>query len=287
MIAILDANGNRVVDYLYDAWGNHSSYGSANSNLAFYNPLRYRGYVYDQEMYLYYVASRYYDSGLGRWISADAFVSTGQGFTGNNMFAYCGNNPVLLKDYNGQFGILASMAIGLAVGLATQYLCDVVSNAMDHKTGKDLFMPKSTAGEYLTAGICGAVCAIPGTSTLVSVVCDVAAPAVEQGIDYLIYGDKWNSQEYITDVTSNVICDIVSSNFSLESPQYIRDIKDDAQELGMKGTTQLNKYLIRQQNKVFLTNQLTGAAVSVSYEYVSGVKLPSNRRPATFRGLII
>lgn len=35
---------------------------------------------------------------MGRFINADAFVSTGQGILGNNMFAYCGNNPVMRLD---------------------------------------------------------------------------------------------------------------------------------------------------------------------------------------------
>lgn len=40
---------------------------------------------------------------MGRWINADAFASTGQGLTGNNMFAYCGNNPIVRKDSSGHF----------------------------------------------------------------------------------------------------------------------------------------------------------------------------------------
>jgi hypothetical protein len=31
---------------------------------------------------------------MGRFLSADGYVSTGQGILGNNMFAYCLNNPV-------------------------------------------------------------------------------------------------------------------------------------------------------------------------------------------------
>ena len=65
------------------------------------NPLRYRGYVYDTETELYYLQSRYYDPELGRFINADALVSTGQGVLGNNMFAYCRNNPVRRKDVSG------------------------------------------------------------------------------------------------------------------------------------------------------------------------------------------
>ena len=53
------------------------------------------GYVCDTESGLYYLQSRYYDPQVGRFINADAFVSTGQGLLGNNMFAYCMNNPVM------------------------------------------------------------------------------------------------------------------------------------------------------------------------------------------------
>ena len=100
--AILDGSGTAVVQYTYDAWGNIlSATGSLSGTLGICNPLRYRGYVYDTETRLYYLQSRYYDPTLGRFISADAFASTGQGILGNNMFAYCRNNPVIRKDASG------------------------------------------------------------------------------------------------------------------------------------------------------------------------------------------
>ena len=75
--------------YTYDAWGNIlSTTGSMASTLGQISPLRYRGYVYDEETELYYLQSRYYDPAIGRFLNADAFVSTGQGLLGNNMFAY-------------------------------------------------------------------------------------------------------------------------------------------------------------------------------------------------------
>lgn len=55
----------------------------------------------DIETQLYYLQSRYYDPELGRFLNADAFTSTGQGILGNNMFAYCGNNPVNRVDPTG------------------------------------------------------------------------------------------------------------------------------------------------------------------------------------------
>ena len=58
-------------------------------------------YVYDEETELYYLQSRYYNPEIGRFINADTFVSTGQGLLGNNIFAYCRNNPVNYFDKGG------------------------------------------------------------------------------------------------------------------------------------------------------------------------------------------
>ena len=55
----------------------------------------------DQETGLYYLQSRYYNPTWGRFLNADTFVSTGQGPLGNNMFAYCRNNPVKRTDASG------------------------------------------------------------------------------------------------------------------------------------------------------------------------------------------
>ena len=98
---IVDEDGNEVASYKYDAWGNHLEV--TGGDIAEINPYRYRGYRYDSETGLYYLQSRYYNPEWGRFISADGYVSTGQGILGNNMFAYCGNNPVNRVDLNGHF----------------------------------------------------------------------------------------------------------------------------------------------------------------------------------------
>lgn len=43
-----------------------------------------RGYYYDTETGLYYLHSRYYDASTCRFVNADNYASTGQGFTGTN-----------------------------------------------------------------------------------------------------------------------------------------------------------------------------------------------------------
>ena len=109
VVAILDSSGAEVVRYAYDAWGNPiSTTGTLATTIGFYNPLRYRGYVYDEETKLYYLQSRYYDPEMGRFINGDGFTATGQGLLGNNMFAYCGNRPVCNKDVTGTRYIAAT-----------------------------------------------------------------------------------------------------------------------------------------------------------------------------------
>ena len=87
-----------VATYEYDAWGNIVS---SSGRLAEINPLRYRGYYYDSETGFYYLQSRYYDPVNRRFINADSYASTGQGFIGTNMFAYCNNSPILFVDHDG------------------------------------------------------------------------------------------------------------------------------------------------------------------------------------------
>ena len=77
------------------------------------------GYIHDQETGLYYLQSRYYDPAMGRFLNADAFTSTGQGLTGNNMFAYCGNNPVNFQDCAGTMRQYVGFDSAGAVGSLT------------------------------------------------------------------------------------------------------------------------------------------------------------------------
>ena len=99
VIAIVSENGTCVATYTYDAWG---SVISQSGTLAAVNPIRYRGYYYDTETRLYYLQSRYYDPQVKRFVNADCFASTGQGFIACNMFCYCRNNPVMGIDPTGR-----------------------------------------------------------------------------------------------------------------------------------------------------------------------------------------
>lgn len=118
VVAILDSNGQSMVTYSYSAWGACTSIsGDMSGDLGSINPLRYRGYVYDSETKLYYLQSRYYSPLRCRFINADTFASTGQGFLGHNAYAYCNNNPVINSDPEGQSAILTYLAFGVVGGI--------------------------------------------------------------------------------------------------------------------------------------------------------------------------
>ena len=105
---ILDSNGSIIVQYKYDAWGNHAvldANGADISDAAHIgklNPYRYRGYYYDTETGLYYLKSRYYDPEVCRFITIDdiAYLDP-ETVNGLNLYAYCGNNPAMNVDPEG------------------------------------------------------------------------------------------------------------------------------------------------------------------------------------------
>ena len=105
---IATADNTIVASYTYDAWGNIESVtGTLADTVGTINPIRYRGYYYDNETGLYYLNARYYDSRIGRFINSDIYISTDQDIFGNNMFAYCANSTVCRADNDGMLWKLA------------------------------------------------------------------------------------------------------------------------------------------------------------------------------------
>ena len=122
IIKIVSSTGAVVANYAYNVWGEllsvKDSFGNSitdQTSIAFLNPLRYRGYVYDDETGLYYLQSRYYDPVTCRFINADLYFETKSGTPlSTNMFAYCENNAINKFDGNGKgaYWIQASYDVG-------------------------------------------------------------------------------------------------------------------------------------------------------------------------------
>ena len=107
----------KVAEYVYDAWGNCT----VTTNINGYgtrNPFRYRGYYFDTDLNMYYLLTRYYDPQIGRFINADTpeYLKPSK-INGLNLYAYCGNNPVMYVDPSGHEPMSATAAILWLTGI--------------------------------------------------------------------------------------------------------------------------------------------------------------------------
>ena len=130
IMGIVDSKGSQVVVYRYDAWGEVLVSSDASGfGLSQINPLRYRGYYYDQETGLYYLQTRYYDPKVRRFLNADdasVLTKDPEQLTEKNLYAYCDDNPVMYRDDAGMFVITAAQVglgvLGMVTNVATCYI---------------------------------------------------------------------------------------------------------------------------------------------------------------------
>ena len=185
IVGLMDGSGNRVVEYTYDAWGKLISItGTLATSLGADNPFRYRGYYYDTETGLYYLMTRYYDPEVCRFISADVYMTTGQGVLGGNMWAYCGNNPVCRYDDGGEFWhLVIGAAVGAAISFASSIVTDLVAGDEIDWKAAGISAASGAASGFLAAtgvGLAGQVAGNAIISGVTNVVTQIATkPASE------------------------------------------------------------------------------------------------------------
>ena len=125
IVGLYDINGNLVVQYAYDAFGNIIY--QTNLEIARLNPYRYRGYRYDEETKLYYLNSRYYDASIGRFINADGYIGEVGSTLSHNMYTYALNNPITYYYPTGYISVFTEIAIGIAVDVALGVILGFIS----------------------------------------------------------------------------------------------------------------------------------------------------------------
>ena len=193
IIGIFDSNGEELVKYVYDAWGNHTAYNAKTNKpldissyesytntsnieqfIANKNPFRYRGYYYDFETSLYYLNSRYYDPEIGRFVNADDVSNLSpMEMNGLNLYAYGINNPVNLSDQCGHawwhWLVGALVLIGAAIA--------VVATAGGALAGMAAVAAVAAGGTAATMG------ATVAAAVFIGAVTSFTAMAVVAGID--------------------------------------------------------------------------------------------------------
>ena len=182
VVSIHDINGNKVVEYAYDAYGNCTVVHSTNPELSDYNPIRYRGYYYDRETGLYYLNARYYNPEWRRFISSDepSYLDPTT-VNGLNLYVYCGNDPVNYADPSGHFmlstAVLIGAIIGGVVGLGVGF--GIVAYN-DYKDDGQIFNGSVAWYDYLGATLLGGIIGI------------VAGGTIGYGVGYLAGGTYSN-----------------------------------------------------------------------------------------------
>lgn len=133
---LTNAVGAILEKYTYDVYGTPTiTDGSGNplSATAYNNRFLFTGREYIAALNLYDFRNRFYSPELGRFLQTDPLRFDAKDI---NIYRYCHNNPVNLKDANGEF-IFVFIAIGLAAwggyeaGGALYNFFSSVQNSMD------------------------------------------------------------------------------------------------------------------------------------------------------------
>ena len=201
ILEIYDSKYNLVGKYEYDAWGNHIIITNIN-NIANLNPFRYRSYYYDIETNLYYLQSRYYDPQTHRFINMDSIEYLDpENINGLNLYAYCGNNPVMRTDsqgtnwwtdfWNGVGNWFSDNWVKLAIGAGAIALGVLTMGAATLISG---------------AGMAAALSAM-GTAAVSSLVQVGISTAISAGIGLAVGGITSGSWEGAVDGMLNGIAD--------------------------------------------------------------------------------
>ena len=239
VIALIDNNGNTVVEYYYDAWGNHKVVDANGDeitdqdDIGNVNPFRYRGYYYDTETGLYFLQTRYYDPEVGRFLNRDSVqYADPETINGLNLYAYCLNNPVEYVDPTGHI-IISFLLAGAIVGFTVSFTSSVVSQAIMNNGQIDW-------GIAAIDGLFGAVSGALATTGIGAVVGSIIDAGLTFANEMIVIGMQNDWQYSRQDFGSAFISSLVT--FALSS--RISNMKigfNDSLEF-IKAKTAINKF---------------------------------------------
>ena len=260
VVRIVNSSRSVVASYTYDPWGKIIS---SSGTLADINPLRYRGYYYDSETGFYYLQSRYYDPEIGRFINADSYASTdATGLLSTNMFAYCENDPVNRSDPTGEVApILIAMAGGAMVGLAEQFMTDVIYAMV---TGQPLDACFSSVGTYVSSAVGGAMSVLPGGGVMRACTEIIMTSYLKETIDMMVSPEKYNEK--------NPNNEIIKNAFTSGASKYWESKSSELSDKLIKSATQITKNSSATTKKI-VKNAAKSAGSAIKYfsKYVGNV----------------
>ena len=177
VIGLYNHGGKLIATYAYDAWGRCIEAKAVTADddghavtdpdhIAFINPFRYRGYMYDAETGFYLTGTRYYDPVIGRFINADnpeILMEDQENLLQYNLFAYCWNNPVNMIDPTGESP--ANIIGGIIGGVSGAALGYLLADALGLKGWKKwALISAATVGGAVLGAFLGPYVAKLGSS---------------------------------------------------------------------------------------------------------------------------
>ena len=156
ILGVIDSAGNLVVQYAYNAWGKIQSItGTLATTIGEYNPFRYKGYHFDSDTGMYYCHTRYYVPDWCRWLCADGVIGLDPfGLFDQNLYCYCGNDPVNYFDPTGHIAILIGLIIGAIIGAGIGF---GVTACRDYIDDGKVFNGSIPWYEYVISAVVGGV----------------------------------------------------------------------------------------------------------------------------------
>ena len=261
------SDGSLAASYTYDSWGNILS---QSGDLATLNPFRYRSYYYDTETWFYYLQSRYYDPAIGRFINADAVDLLGANgdFASLNLFAYCGNNPLIRADDGGELWHLAFGSVVGGVISGTLKLIECV------RTGDGF---GETVGQVLVSAACGAIggaLAATGIGVVGQAMIGGTLGTIESAVNQFIDNGSIDRRTLLTDAASGVLGGISGGNgascgskfMSYHRGQFLKNIStegfDSAINKLSKHTRKWAKQHLREATRKGITQAVVGNKIA-------------------------
>lgn len=286
IIGIYDTNGNKVVGYEYDAWGNVSiTSDTTNYTVANENPIRYRGYYYDKDTKLYYLNARYYSPEWRRFISPDdtSYLDL-ENVNGLNLYCYCNNDPVNYCDPSGHLAFSAFLIGCAIVGLTalTGAASGAIINgsayllATSNFNSKDFWgtvsggavsggMMGGLAGVFLITG--GSAAIVMGWSTAIGIIGNGAGSLVEGAINGKLQSDTWGY------ITNEVLPDMIWGGVfgalggAMSGAQLSAGVT--AKKLGRTLTKQMSKILRYKVARTAIPNLIENLLMDFTSWYTS------------------
>ena len=176
----------------------------------------------DEETGFYYLQSRYYNPELGRFISADVYLSTGQGVLGHNAYAYCLNNPNNRIDPDGELGLFGSTLIGALVGAAISVVTNGIANVIN---GDDFFVGAAKAA--VSGAVSGALTVLTGgvaAAVTSSVVRQIAIDAALGGAISVVSDVVVGNIESVGDAAKSFVSGAIGAGVSSGLGKYAQRI---------------------------------------------------------------